>query len=345
MASLLGQFFNKIKGSQEDIATESLVYILQKSANAREALFNYINIYTGLHFSNLNFSSQIVGENLERPDISGINQNGEEMLIIEAKFWASLTQNQPVEYLNRLNKDTVLLFLCPKLRKTTLNNEIENRLNNQNINYKYSTDKYILDANKIIYICDWATILDNVKASLQKNNENILVSDIDQIIGFCEVIDNYSFLPILDNDLSPAIAKRLNSYSDLVDKILDKLRTKIDVNLSGMKATPQKYGYSRYFIINKFAFRLDVDLKLWELIADTPFWLTIKQIENEKWIELGNENKLKINEIAHKANIKVYKNPNYENNTCFALTPLLNEVEEAVIEDIVNKIINIVKNL
>ncbi len=31
MQSLLGQFYNRIRGSQEDIASESLVYILKQS--------------------------------------------------------------------------------------------------------------------------------------------------------------------------------------------------------------------------------------------------------------------------------------------------------------------------
>jgi hypothetical protein len=34
MQSLLGQFYNRIKGSQEDIASESLTYILKKSIRA-----------------------------------------------------------------------------------------------------------------------------------------------------------------------------------------------------------------------------------------------------------------------------------------------------------------------
>ena len=38
MASLLGQFYTRIIGSQEDIASEGLAYILQKSKSARLAL-------------------------------------------------------------------------------------------------------------------------------------------------------------------------------------------------------------------------------------------------------------------------------------------------------------------
>ena len=42
MQSLLGQFFNRIKGSLEDIASEGLTYILQQSTSARKAISSMI---------------------------------------------------------------------------------------------------------------------------------------------------------------------------------------------------------------------------------------------------------------------------------------------------------------
>ena len=45
MASLLGQFFSKIKGSQEDIASEGIVYILESS---RDAINIFIFNNTGI---------------------------------------------------------------------------------------------------------------------------------------------------------------------------------------------------------------------------------------------------------------------------------------------------------
>ena len=116
MQSLLGQFYNRIKGSQEDIASESLAYILKKSIRARQTINQIVNLNTGLKFSDLSYKTQNVGDKLERPDISGINENGEEVLLIEAKFWASLTSNQPNEYLNRLTDNSILIFLVPSLR-------------------------------------------------------------------------------------------------------------------------------------------------------------------------------------------------------------------------------------
>ncbi len=47
MESLLGQFYNRIKGSQEDIASESLTYILKKSASARQAINQIVELNAG----------------------------------------------------------------------------------------------------------------------------------------------------------------------------------------------------------------------------------------------------------------------------------------------------------
>ena len=72
-------------------------------------------------------------------------------------------------------------------------------------------------------------------------------SDIDQIIGLCSAIDNESFLPLQSEDLSPGIARRNNSYYDLTDKVVDELKKRGFANTRSLKATPQKYGYTRYF--------------------------------------------------------------------------------------------------
>ena len=74
------------------------------------------------------YYTQNTGKELERPDISGINKNGKEVFLIEAKFWASLTPNQPNGYLERLEEGTVLMFLVPNKRKRTVFKEIKNRI-------------------------------------------------------------------------------------------------------------------------------------------------------------------------------------------------------------------------
>ncbi|MFM7585778.1 MAG: hypothetical protein ACKO6M_02020 [Bacteroidota bacterium] len=124
MPSLLGQFYSRIKGSQEDIASESLTYILQKSLNACQALDSLVLYDSGIVVSDLTYRTQLVGENKERPDISGFDDSGIEKVILEAKFWSALTANQPVEYLNRMPENSVLIFICPALRTRSIFSEV-----------------------------------------------------------------------------------------------------------------------------------------------------------------------------------------------------------------------------
>ena len=118
--SLLAKFFNQIKSSQEDIASDGLKHILQNSVYAKNYLQTLIFAKTNIQLPELNYTNQISKNELGRTDISGLDINSEENLIIEAKFWASLTENQPISYLKRINANRVLLFVCPTLRKNSL---------------------------------------------------------------------------------------------------------------------------------------------------------------------------------------------------------------------------------
>jgi hypothetical protein len=340
MTSLLGQFFNSIRGSQEDIASKGLAYILKESVSAKGVVNKIVKNNTGLQLENIRYITQSVGKNKERPDISGMDDTGAEKIIIETKFWSSLTDNQPVEYLRRLDELSVLIFICPRLRTASLMNEIGIKLRDSNITYDVSDTSIGVDGQKHILVTDWNTILDAVRQSLVQNSEYNLVSDIDQIIGFCQIIDSNTFLPIQDADLSPSVARRINSYYALLDKVIDKLKARIGISTKDLKATGQRFGYTRFFKLNDHTFSLEFNLLHWQNVADTPFWLTIK--ENWKHQSVDFTNKLK--RISLETNIGLHRN-NENNSLCFALRPRTDEVEEAVLEDLVEKIVRIVEGL
>ena len=337
MPSLLGQFFTSIKGSQEDIASKSLAYIMEKSDSAKNVVNKIIKNKANIDCGIVKFITQNVGKNKERPDISGIDSNGKEKIIIETKFWSSLTNNQPVEYLNRLNEQTVLIFICPKLREFSLFDEIETKLITSNTSYKKNNELILVDNEKYIFIIDWNYILDMIKQSLIENNEKILVSDIDQIIGFCEIIDNNIFLPMQDEDLSPNIARRIYSYYNLLDKVFDKLKIEINANKgdSGrLQSRGQRFGYSVYCIINTYCVTLELQFPFWQKIADTPFWIAI----NTEWNKpQPTDFRDKLKKISIKIGINLYENDSND-LLYFALRPKLNEVEEVVIKDLSNQI-------
>jgi len=338
MASLLGQFFSLIKGSQEDIASIGLAYVLQSSETARETINQYIFNNTNLKLGNINYSTQKAGEKLERPDISGLDDNGKEVIIFEAKFWAALTKNQPVAYLKRLTDNSVLIFICPKLREISLFEEIDFILKNNGIEHEVINNTFKM-TNKHILITDWNYILELIKSAMLKNNENI--SDIEQIIGFCEIIESTSFLPIKDDELSPSIAKRINSFTDLIDKIIDNMKIQININLDKVRATPQKYGYTRYFIYNNFGIALELNLKYWESTFDTPFWLTIENVFEKEW-QQTDELKKELKITASKNKIKYFI---INDIIVFPIVPLLNQIEEDEIKYITDYAIKIIKEL
>lgn len=121
--SLLASLYSRIKGSQEDVATVSLQYILSSSEKLNTAynrlLEDALKINIG---SDVHYSCQSVGEEKERPDMAGVDSNGNEVILCEMKFYAGLTDNQPNGYLKRLisKKGKALVFVCPETRKISL---------------------------------------------------------------------------------------------------------------------------------------------------------------------------------------------------------------------------------
>jgi hypothetical protein len=72
--------------------------------------------------ADLVFHSQVGDPQTGRPDLVATDEMGGERLIIEAKFWANLTDNQPGAYLTRLApaRPSLLLVVAPQVRLATL---------------------------------------------------------------------------------------------------------------------------------------------------------------------------------------------------------------------------------
>lgn len=348
MQSLLGQFYNRIRGSQEDIASESLVYILKQSLESRKVINQIVKANTNLMFSDLSYQTQNVGKGLERPDISGQDETGKEVLLIEAKFWASLTHNQPNGYLKRLKGNTVLMFLVPTLRTRTVFEEVKYRILQENEDLEIDTENLSLvirSSQKHIIIKSWNEVLNSIKSKIEQTNNINLLSDLNQIIGLCETIDRNSFQPITDEDLSPKIPKNINSYYEIVDKVVDELKNRNKgISTKGLVKTPQRYGYHRYFATKGLAMNFALKLDLWEKCADTPFWLSIGAINEKGWSVLTDQLTQLIESLCVKHNLTLVP---YANNKGFfiSIRPILFETEDIVIRDIADKIEIIIKEI
>lgn len=100
--TVLARLSWKLSSQPETVATEALGHIFAESAEARTALRSFVlshGVDTG---SIAGVKTEVTGDKGDIPDLACWDHDGRERLLIENKFWAGLTSNQPVTYLERL---------------------------------------------------------------------------------------------------------------------------------------------------------------------------------------------------------------------------------------------------
>ena len=124
----------------EDVATDALAYILESSPAASNGMRKLLcGLVPGL--SVLKFKTQ-EAEGIIRPDMWGY-EGTEPRVFIENKFWAGLTDNQPVNYLKQLaaySKPSILLLVAPAPRQHTLWSELQRRVIEAGFSLDYLQD-------------------------------------------------------------------------------------------------------------------------------------------------------------------------------------------------------------
>ena len=87
----------------EDVATDALAFVLHSSESARNGMMKLLR-GVAPNMPGLRFRTQQT-EGSIRPDMWGYDE-GEPRVFVENKFWAGLTDNQPVSYLRQLSEYT-----------------------------------------------------------------------------------------------------------------------------------------------------------------------------------------------------------------------------------------------
>ena len=278
--SLLGSLAERFVTQKENLASEALNIILNRSNEANEAFCKSVNEFENRLDNRLKFTTQVHStDDKAIPDLIGYDSNSSPVCIIEAKFWASLTKNQPETYISRLDTDTpsALVFLAPQARKYSLYMELISRLKEANIPFKEIDDlngqKIELNPNNSIFILTWGPVLDKIKKSVAEGSET--ESDIKQLIGLCSSIDTNSFKPFSKEEISPVYGKRNSDLCDLVDEVVDYGKQLKAFSTKGLNRGASKYIYHRYFTYGHYNCKIKFDSKLWFSKANTPLWLEI----------------------------------------------------------------------
>ena len=329
--SLLAHLYPYIKGSQEDVATYSLQYLLSQSDKLNSAFTKMVTEKMGIELEEkMQYLCQVTGESeeMERPDMAGLDSCGNEMILFEMKFYASLTKNQPNTYLKRIKKNNGkgLLFVCPEIRKTSIWGEIKERCNNEKL---FEIDKFCVETNGVkLAITTWKEIIERLKGVAVSEDSDFL-SDICQLEGYCNKMDSDAFIPFSSDDLSAKAAIKEERYYDVIDEVADLLlnteKTRKCQKIG--KSNAYRYGY---------ATRIAVDDYILEIVYDRNMWKNPETIESPFWLAISDKNKEQTERILNK--IKLLPERKWDNSvwdwTYIALETPQNSTKDEVCESL-----------
>lgn len=283
--SLLAHLYTHIRGSQEDIATIALQYILSQSLELNTVFTKRMASCLNVELPSLQYSCQSTGKSKERPDMSGADSFGKEHILCEMKFYAGLTKNQPLTYIDRLKEEDGkgLVFVCPTARILSLWTKIKEICATRSVE---KVDDFCVSVDGIrIAIVSWTEILE----LLHKTAASLAVeclSDISQLEGYCAQMDSDAFIPFTLEDLSVDVSKKAERYYEVIDKTIELLcdDETIETSLKGLKATAYRKGYTRSIYVDDFAITINYDRDLWKSNSsvECPFWFAVR---NNEWTQ------------------------------------------------------------
>ncbi len=290
--SLLAHLAWMLSSRHEDVAVEALGYIL-KSAAARKVLGELARV-GGADIGEISsVLTQVGGEDGTRPDLVGFDRNSNECLIIEAKFWAGLTGNQPNAYLERLeasetDKAKTLLFVAPVSRTETLWAELQRLAGavgtiRSLVNTEFKSTSVIVEDSrpKYLMLTSWPDLLNRLDNAVDSE----MIDEIKQLKGFVKRIDESEFPPIGPEELAPRFPRRLNGLRQLVDDSTTRAVEYGCADIDGLRITPKYRGYGRYLRIAGTGTWFGIDSGSWARgeYPDTPLWLHFEQ-----WTEINS---------------------------------------------------------
>lgn len=291
--SLLAHLAGKLTGQTETLATEALGYILSGSGAAREALQKMLRDGGADVGALTEVATEVIGEQGERVDLVASDQEGSERVLIEVKFWAGLTDNQPNTYLKRLPTDgdpAVLLFVAPEQRLVTLWVEIRRRA--REACWDLGTDAGTEGLRSVtvgggprrLMLTSWRTLLAAMRSRVNTDGDSSTERDIQQLEALCERQDRDPFLPLRSEELAPAFPRRMldmeRLWKDATARAVERGRElgRPFVNTDGTAIAPQWHGSGRHIQIGKegawWGAWFGVHYELWVREKETPLWLT-----------------------------------------------------------------------
>lgn len=254
-SSLLAHLAGALAKQTEVVATKSLAYILGRSEAARSALAALLRTGGADVGAIERVADEVAGEEGERVDVVGTDRAGSERVLIEAKFWAGLTDNQPGTYLRRLPNDgrpAVLLFVAPELRLRTLWPHVTDRAMAAGFRLDADTEAggirsaTVAGSDRRLMLTSWRALLGDIASRANVEGDGLIAEDVRQLVALCERQDTDAFVPLRSDELSPEVPRRLRDLRSLIDTARDEAAREGFANKDGLNVRPRNWGYGAY---------------------------------------------------------------------------------------------------
>ena len=285
--SILAHVIDKGGLKAEPAATQALAYILGSNPDIARAFVGLLQ-ETDIQFELGGIEAELQHEEIQ-PDLTIHDSESRARVFVENKFWAGLTDRQPVAYLRRLPEDppSALMFIVPEQRIDKVWDELKVRCAEAKLEWEDASGGGATIRARIgcktMMIASWQYVLERLLDSASSGKHDHIRHDILQLRGLTSREDSQAFLPLRADEVTgQGTARRMANYSDLIEDIVDKL-CKIRPVVANKKRLLPTHGYhtaGRYFRLHgrfdvRFGVWFGVRLEVWRDAGITPLWLQI----------------------------------------------------------------------
>ncbi len=275
--SLLGAVAQRHAYSLEDAATDALTFILSRRASAREALSEFLGDDAGQPLAVAKVESWAATEHGAIPDVVCRDEQENAVAFIESKFWATLTDHQPVTYWRALSADqpSVLLFLAPhsRVESGSLWNELVDRLRKADVEV-VDEDRTnglvsaIARDGRRLMLTSWDELLGHIAEAARRDGDSQVCFEISQLQGLAAAA--------VKGEKTTPDEKLRQSFADAVER----LKRSGWANTDGLTVGIGASYFARYFRLAGAPAGLRIDYEDEKQRPDRSLWLWFWNEEN-----------------------------------------------------------------
>ena len=265
----------------EPAATQALAYVLKSNPDIARAFVRMIRD-AGVEFEPGRIEAELAHEE-SQPDLTIHDTDGHVRIFVENKFWAPLTKAQPVSYLESLPEDTpsALVFVVPEQRISTVWQELKERCIQADLQWADAPGSLSVVSARIggkaLLITSWDYVLTGLLDAAREGNHDAVKirNDLLQLQGLTTQMESDAFRPLRDDEVTDQEAvRRLISYIELIDGVVNKLVEDGIADVKGLNRTATFYYIGRFFrMYGKFELWLVINFRVWRDHGITPLWL------------------------------------------------------------------------